>query len=88
MSTPKRLTIAISGGRHLKLKKMTSLFGVTQEEMVGMLIELVDPEQIKPTVLAYKRKKLAEEADRKAKMERLSQLSQEELDALLSKVGS
>lgn len=87
MSDNKRLTIGITKARHLKLTKMVKLFDLTQEEMLGLLIEMVDPDQIKSKITQYKMQKAEEEQKRKEKLEKLQKLTPEQMDLLLEQAG-
>jgi hypothetical protein len=86
----KRVTLEINEAQHRRLRAASSMFSVTQQDLLGLLIDitLTNPETIRKPVEIFVRRKKAEEEKARQLEDRaknfISRLSQDQQDKLLS----
>lgn len=86
----KKLTFDVTPLQHKRLKDSSKILDITQQELVGVIIDLTltNLESIKPHVLRYKQRKEAEENKRKDVEKKaqalIASLSEEQIADLLA----
>lgn len=86
----KKVTMDVTPAQHRKLKDATKSMDVTQQELLGIIIDLTltNIESVRPHVIKYVQRRDAEaqkNKEREAKAKQLiSQLTEEQLEKLLA----